>query len=118
MQVTTLLAGMEGGKSGDSPAMSRVEMEEAIAAQGAVVKAAKAAAKETGAEADAQAAQAEVATLLQLKEQLDGAAGPAVMPGQVDYGQDFFGRRAYLTVSGQLNGAPAPHLKASCRPGP
>ncbi len=29
---------------------------------------------------------------------------PTTEQGDVDYSQDFFGREAYLTVSGQLNG--------------
>eukprot|EP00892_Ulva_mutabilis_P007782 jgi/Ulvmu1/5376/UM022_0171.1 len=109
-QVTTLLSEMEASAAGAAgagapPPMSKAELEEAVAAQGAVVKAAKAAAKETGAEADAQAAQAEVAALLQLKAQAEAAVEPVVAAdGAVDYGRDFFGQRAYLTVSGQLNG--------------
>jgi asparaginyl-tRNA synthetase len=35
---------------------------------------------------------------------LDPAAPPRTAEGAVDYDQDFFGRQAYLTVSGQLNG--------------
>ena len=35
---------------------------------------------------------------------LDPAAAPRTDKGDVDYAQDFFGRRAYLTVSGQLEG--------------
>lgn len=109
VQVTTLLSGMEGAE-GETVPMSRAELEEAVAAQGAVVKAAKAAAKETGAEADAQTAKAEVATLLGLKQQLEATAEPIVAAdGAVNYAQDFFGRRAYLTVSGQLNGSPRQH---------
>lgn len=111
VQVTTLLSGIEGAESETVP-MSRADLEEAIAAQGAVVKAAKAAAKETGAEADAQKAKAEVATLLELKQQLEHTAEPIVAAdGAVDYAQDFFGRPAYLTVSGQLNGAPPQHAQ-------
>ncbi len=35
---------------------------------------------------------------------LDPAAPPRTAEGAVDYDQDFFGKPAYLTVSGQLNG--------------
>lgn len=35
---------------------------------------------------------------------LDPQAPPRLPDGQVDYSQDFFGKPAYLTVSGQLNG--------------
>ena len=35
---------------------------------------------------------------------LDMANPPRTEDGQIDYGQDFFGKRANLTVSGQLNG--------------
>jgi asparaginyl-tRNA synthetase len=35
---------------------------------------------------------------------LDPSATPHLPNGQVDYSQDFFGKPAYLTVSGQLNG--------------
>jgi len=35
---------------------------------------------------------------------LDPLAPPRTATGEVDWDQDFFGRRAYLTVSGQLNG--------------
>ncbi len=35
---------------------------------------------------------------------LDLKAPPRLPDGGVDYGQDFFGKRAYLTVSGQLEG--------------
>lgn len=35
---------------------------------------------------------------------LDANSPPRLPDGQVDYSQDFFGKPAYLTVSGQLNG--------------
>lgn len=112
VQVTTLLSEMDAVQSGGVAAMSKAELEKSVAAQGAVVKAAKAAAKETGADVDLQAAQTEVATLLELKRQLEGVAEPITeADGAVDYGRDFFGRRAYLTVSGQLNGVAPQHAQ-------
>jgi hypothetical protein len=88
-----------------------VELEASVSKQGATVKQAKSLAKETGSEADAAAARDAVAELLRLKDALaasNTANPPSALPtmssGEVDYAQDFFGRRAYLTVSGQLNG--------------
>ena len=49
-------------------------------------------------------------TTLDLEKPLKKAA-----TGKVDYTEDFFGKPSYLTVSGQLNGAPAaPPLHAPC----
>ena len=50
----------------------------------------------TGADAEGAGALFRVSTL-------DLANLPRTPEGQVDYGQDFFGREAFLTVSGQLN---------------
>jgi asparaginyl-tRNA synthetase len=111
--VTTLLsAADEGAADNGSTAVASVdELEAAVAEQGAVVKAAKAKAKDTGEEADKQASKAAIDQLLQLKQRLgeaQAAAPPSLAPGEVDYSRDFFGKPAYLTVSGQLNGAVQP----------
>ncbi len=78
-----------------------------VAAQGAAVRAAK--------EAKAPDAAQQVARLLELKEQLAaaqaaaaaGGAGGGSVPltpsGALDFSADFFGKPAFLTVSGQLN---------------
>lgn len=112
MQVTTLLARLEKSEaSGSADTPAAAELAAAVAKQGAAVKAAKALAKQTGSDDDAAAAQGELSKLLQLKEALtraEAAEAAGALPmspsGKVDYTHDFFGRRAYLTVSGQLNG--------------
>ena len=90
------------------PAMSAeavAELEGQIAAQGDAVRAVKEQ-KKAGA-ADKAAVDAVVAELLALKAQLPGADGaaaaPAAPPAADAYAEDFFGRAAYLTVSGQLS---------------
>lgn len=90
---------------------SPVELEASISKQGAIVKQAKALARGTGSEADAVGARDAVSELLRLKDALvasnaanESVALPTTSSGEVDYAQDFFGRRAYLAVSGQLNG--------------
>lgn len=115
-QVTTLLARLArsaASGSGDLPPPD--ELAAAVAQQGAVVKAAKAQAKESGSDDDVAAAASEVDKLLKLKGALaaaEEAVAASTLPltesGNVDYAADFFGRRAFLTVSGQLNGAPSP----------
>ena len=107
LQVTTLLSAAEGGAAAE-PGASAEELQEAVSSQGAVVKAAKAKAKESGEEADQQAAKAQVDKLLVLKRQLsvaEEAAPPSLAPGESEYDKDFFGKPASLAVSGQLNGA-------------
>lgn len=74
------------------------------------------------ASADADKVAEEVAQLKRLKGRLadmEAAAGRASLPltpgGQVDFSQDFFGEKVFLTVSGQLNGAAA-GLGVGCLP--
>jgi hypothetical protein len=64
------------------------------------------------ASAAADKVQQEVEQLKRLKGRLadmEAAAARASLPltpgGQVDFSQDFFGEKVFLTVSGQLNGA-------------
>lgn len=111
--MTTLLSRLDG-ESAAGPGRSVAQLEEATAAQGTAVKDAKAAAKESGSDEDAAAAKAAIELLLKLKQDAEAARHaeeqaqiPKTESGAVDYAQDFFGRRAYLTVSGQLNGAAA-----------
>lgn len=102
-----MLAAAEKGATGDETA-SVEELQASVAKQGAVVKAAKAKAKDTGDEADKKASKDAIDELLKLKEQLNDAqasAPPSLAPGEIDYAMDFFGKPAYLAVSGQLNGA-------------
>jgi chromosome condensin MukBEF ATPase and DNA-binding subunit MukB len=104
--VTTLLSAQDS--NGAAPSASKEEVEAAVAEQGEVVKQAKATAKESGTEADQQAAKAEIDKLLELKQQLADATAiskPVPGSGAANYEQDFFGKPAYLAVSGQLNGA-------------
>ena len=103
--VTTLLSqGGEGGAQGGAAAQAEAaELAAQVAAQGEAVRAAKA--------AGAADAPQQVAKLLDLKARLATAeaaakaAAPAVRPGggAIDYSRDFFGKPAFLTVSGQLN---------------
>jgi hypothetical protein len=69
------------------------------------------------ASAAADKVQEEVAQLKRLKGRLaemEAAAARASLPltsgGQVDFSQDFFGEKVFLTVSGQLNGEAASDL--------
>lgn len=103
--MTTLLSAAEGDAAG-APG-EELNLEAAVALQGAAVKAAKSKAKVSGEEADQQASKVAIEKLLQLKRQLadaQEAAPPSLAPGEVEYSKDFFGKPAYLAVSGQLNG--------------
>ncbi|WIA31797.1 hypothetical protein OEZ86_002666 [Tetradesmus obliquus] len=103
-QVTTLLSGVDPAAA--AAAQQQVQqLQQDVATQGAAVKQAKAAS------ADADKVAEEVAQLKRLKGRLadmEAAAGRASLPltpgGQVDFSQDFFGEKVFLTVSGQLNG--------------
>jgi asparaginyl-tRNA synthetase len=84
------------------------KLEEQIAAQGTAVREVKEA-KKAGT-ADKTAVDAAVAELLALKAQLPGADGaapavaaPAAAPDASAFADDFFGKQAFLTVSGQLS---------------
>jgi asparaginyl-tRNA synthetase len=127
-QVTTMFAaekerrsgaGGGGGAANGSAAAATAEdlpaLREQVAAQGEKVKAAKAAAAADKADAALQAtSKAEVDALLLLKKKLEQAEQAALwvggfkrLPGgsgDVDFSDDFFGRPAFLTVSGQLQG--------------
>lgn len=113
-QVTTLLSKIDEEPEEQPPSPEELEaLRQQVAAQGGVVKEAKAAAAANKEDKEAaKRSKAEVAELLKLKEQLEKAeeaarnAGgiPKTAEGKVDYSKDFFSKPAYLTVSGQLNG--------------
>ncbi|KAL4441815.1 hypothetical protein ABPG77_003731 [Micractinium sp. CCAP 211/92] len=113
-QVTTLLSKIDEEPEEQPPTPEELEaLRQQVAAQGGVVKEAKAAAAANKEDKEAaKKSKAEVAQLLKLKEQLEKAeqaarnAGgiPRTVDGKVDYSKDFFSKPAYLTVSGQLNG--------------
>ena len=82
------------------------ELEEQIKAQGDKVRAAKAAAKDGS--GDKAAVDSAVATLLELKSQLEepAASSAGAMSASATaemYADDFFGKQSFLTVSGQLS---------------
>jgi hypothetical protein len=71
--------------------------------------------------AAADKVQEEVAQLKRLKGRLaemEAAAARSSLPltpgGQVDFSQDFFGEKVFLTVSGQLNGEGLRLIMACC----
>ncbi|WIA22001.1 hypothetical protein OEZ85_004355 [Tetradesmus obliquus] len=117
-QVTTLLAKKEGKEQQQEqqqpPSAEQLQqLREQVSAQGGAVKDAKAAAAADKADAGlAAASKAAVEQLLALKKQLAEAEEAALWVGgikrtpggEVDYSTDFFGRPAFLTVSGQLQG--------------
>jgi asparaginyl-tRNA synthetase len=113
-QVTTLLGKADEAPAAPAPPPERLAaLRAAAAAAGDATKAAKAAAAADKADAGlAAGAKAAVAGLLAAKaalaeaEAAARAAGglPRGADGRVDYSADFFGKPAYLTVSGQLNG--------------
>jgi len=113
-QVTTLLSEADQVPKIPVPSPEALEtLRSRIEAQGGAVKEAKAAAAADKSNVElAGKAKSEVSMLLSLKEELAEAetaarsAGglPRGADGHVDYAQDFFGKPAYLTVSGQLNG--------------
>lgn len=87
------------------------ELKAQVAAQGDNVRVAKAA-KSEGAAAEvekllalkAKLAAAEEAAAAQGAAAGGGAGIPILKDGRVDFSKDFFGKAAFLTVSGQLNG--------------
>ena len=113
-QVTCLLNGLEGEEGNPSSSASSKEdvekAEQKVKSQGDVVKKTKADKGEGN--ATKEDVDREVKKLLQLKEELEGLSAktttlkelPKLKSGGIDYEQDFFAKRAYLTVSGQLNG--------------
>ena len=108
-QVTTLLgevdAALAAGGAARPEALAAAEA--AVSAAGSAVRAAKDAGTGVGpALAALAAAKAEAAALAGRGA---AAAGPARAPGGtgLDYRHDFFGRPAFLTVSGQLQGEAA-----------
>lgn len=113
-QVTTLLAEAEEAPTVAPPSPEQLAALRAqVEAQGAAVKEAKAAAAADKGNAELAATSKEaIATLLKLKEDLVAAEAaartvggiPRGEDGKIDYSQDFFGKKSYLTVSGQLNG--------------
>ena len=113
-QVTTLLSAADDQPKEKPPTEEEVKALKArIETQGAAVKEAKAAAAQDKNNADLAArSKQEISSLLELKSQLAVAEEalrnvggvPRDADGKIDYTQDFFGRKAFLTVSGQLNG--------------
>lgn len=117
-QVTTLLGKAEeassssDGPAGPSPADIKA-LQDKVTALGEQVKVAKAAAAADKSDAGlAAAAKAAVDALLSAKNELaqqqeasQVVGGIKRLPGgKIDYREDFFGKPAYLTVSGQLQG--------------
>ena len=108
-QVTTLLGPVDAALAagGAAPREALAAAEAAVSAAGAAVRAAKEAGAGVGpalaALADAKAAAAALAG------RGAAAAGPARAPDGrgLDYRPDFFGKPAFLTVSGQLQGEAA-----------
>jgi asparaginyl-tRNA synthetase len=115
-QVTTLLAGADAAAAaaaapgGAGGAVDLEALKAAASAAGSAVKAAKEAAKAEG--ADPAALPAALAALAAAKgavaaaEEAARSVGglPRTAAGGVDYAKDFFGQKAFLTVSGQLQG--------------
>lgn len=112
-QVTTLLS--EADKINSIKQMSAEELaalQEQVSQQGGRVKDAKTAAKAAKDNAELQAAVAEeLAKLQQLKKEVQQQQELALLVGgiprvagssAIDYSKDFFGKPAFLTVSGQL----------------
>lgn len=101
-QVTTLLSGAEGADAPPTP-------EEMAAAKAKVDEAGEAVKVAKGGE-DKSMVKPAVNGLLKAKEELKGLEEKALIVGgikrtpggDVDYTQDFFGKKAFLTVSGQL----------------
>jgi asparaginyl-tRNA synthetase len=111
-QVTTLLGDVEAKSQGQQPGPQQLaELKQRASAQGSAVKEAKAAAAANKEDKDlAETVKTELAKLVALKNEVTAAETgpryegglPRVPGGGVDYRQDFFGKPAYLTVSGQL----------------
>lgn len=108
-QVTTLLGPVDSALSagGAAPPASLAAAEAAVSAAGSAVRAAKDAGAGVGPALAALAAAKAAAAALAGRGA--AAAGPARAPGGrgIDYGPDFFGKPAFLTVSGQLQGEAA-----------
>lgn len=112
-QVTTLLSEAENNTHEPVDEAELESLRTEVAEQGAKVKDAKAAAAEDKDNKDlAKASKSEVKKLLNLKEKLAVVEEKARViggiqrkeDGSIDYSKDFFGKPAFLTVSGQLNG--------------
>mmetsp|Transcript_36164 Transcript_36164/g.106823 ORF Transcript_36164/g.106823 Transcript_36164/m.106823 type:complete len:658 (-) Transcript_36164:132-2105(-) len=115
-QVTTLLGKAEKGEGVPVPVSDAAyqEAQAAVVSAGDAVKAAKAEAAEDKDNKELAAkVKPLVAALQAAKKQLEAAEESRSWVGGIkqlpngagpDYSQDFFGRRAYLTVSGQLQG--------------
>jgi len=108
-QVTSLLAGADAAAAAPPPpdAAALEALRAAASAAGGEVKAAKEAAKAGGEEGAVKAALASLAdakaalSAAELRARSVGGL-PRTPSGAVDYGKDFFGQKAFLTVSGQL----------------
>eukprot|EP00879_Flechtneria_rotunda_P014346 GHRR01014986.1.p1 GENE.GHRR01014986.1~~GHRR01014986.1.p1 ORF type:complete len:573 (+),score=204.73 GHRR01014986.1:186-1904(+) len=113
-QVTSMLSKAKEHQGQPSVAQEDVQqLQQQVSLQGEAVKAAKAAAAADKQDAAlAAAAKAEVDKLLALKTSLAKAEEAAkwiggfkrTAAGDIDYSEDFFGKPAFLTVSGQLQG--------------
>jgi asparaginyl-tRNA synthetase len=112
-QVTTLLSDAEKGEQQNVDPQELEAAKEQVALQGAKVKELKAAAAAEPESKDLEKkSKKEVKRLLQMKKSLEELEEKTRIvngiqykeDGSVDYSKDFFGRKSYLTVSGQLNG--------------
>lgn len=113
-QITTLLGKAEKGESPAPVSTEEIEqLKASVSAAGGKVKEAKEAAAANKEDKElAAAVKAQVATLQKSKEELAKAEEAArwvggikrTATGEVDYAEDFFGKKAFLTVSGQLQG--------------
>ena len=109
-QVTCLLNGLDGESASAASKGDIEKAESAMKTQGDVVKKTKADKSEGS--ASKEDVDREVAKLLELKASLETLTSPKqktrelpkTKSGAIDYEQDFFAKRSYLTVSGQLNG--------------
>ena len=112
-QVTTLLSDAEKGEQQNVDPQELEAAKEQVALQGTKVKELKAAAAAEPESKDLEKkSKKEVKRLLQMKKSLEELEEKTRIvngiqykeDGSVDYSKDFFGRKSYLTVSGQLNG--------------
>mmetsp|Transcript_39235 Transcript_39235/g.54481 ORF Transcript_39235/g.54481 Transcript_39235/m.54481 type:complete len:605 (-) Transcript_39235:57-1871(-) len=111
-QVTTLLSGADkaadaGAGSGESAKEALAAMQTKVSELGSAVKVAKEAAKESG---DSAGVAPALALLTAAKKDLEKLQKDALVvggikrtpEGKIDYTEDFFGKKAFMTVSGQL----------------
>ncbi|KAL3140446.1 hypothetical protein ABBQ38_004705 [Trebouxia sp. C0009 RCD-2024] len=111
-QVTTLLSRHDKALAeGEVNEQQLQQLQQKVSDQGSVLRAAKQAAKSDGSQESKQQEEQEVQKLIAAKQDLAAAEEQAqhgkglvkTQQGLTDYGQDFFGKPTFLTVSGQLN---------------